>query len=79
MLKVDGLISYRFFPGEPIRTVKIIHGEICDIPIILAKHLNNCYKKVRLPPKQLDENGRPIVGGELIKTSRTRFTPMDIM
>jgi hypothetical protein len=66
--------SYRFYPGEPIRTVKITHGEVCDIPIDLAKHLNNCYKKIRLMREKADEGVDTVT-----KTSRTRFTPMDIM
>lgn len=71
--------SYRFFPEDPIRTVKLIHGEVCDIPIILAKHLNNCTKKVRMPPKQLNEDGKPVERGSMTKISRLRFTPMDMM
>jgi predicted DNA-binding antitoxin AbrB/MazE fold protein len=66
--------SYRFFPGDPIRTVRITHGEIVDIPMILVKHLNNIYKKVRTMPKELDKD-KPF----LEKISRTRFTPMDVM
>jgi hypothetical protein len=66
--------SYRFFPGDPIRTVKIIHGEICDVPLILAKHLNNVYKKVRKMPDNLDQGGISVT-----KISRTRFTPMDML
>lgn len=71
--------SYRFFPGEPIRTVKLVHGEICEIPTILARHLNNCTKKVRIPAKQLDEHGRPVQGASVTRISRLRFTPMDLM
>ena len=67
--------SYRFFPGEPIRTVKIMHGEVCDVPMILAKHLNNVYRKVRMPIGNLDERG----GFRFTKISRTKFTPMDMM
>lgn len=66
--------SYRFFPGDPIRTIKITHGEICDVPMILAKHLNNCYKKVRKLPENLDQGGVSVT-----KVSRTRFTPMDML
>jgi hypothetical protein len=66
--------SYRFFPGDPIRTVKINHGEVVDIPMILAKHLNNVYKKVRCLPDNADK-GR----GAITKISRTRFTPMDML
>lgn len=71
--------SYRFFPGEPIRCIKITHGEIVDIPMILAKHLNNVYKKVRVPSPQLDESGRPVKQGNMTRISRTRFTPVDMM
>ena len=66
--------SFRFFPGEPIRQVKVIHGEIVEVPLILAKHLNNVYKKVRVPSSDLDKGG-----GTVTKISRTRFTPMDML
>ena len=66
--------SYRFLPGDPIRTVKISHGEIVDIPWILAKHLNNVYKKVRVMPQDMEKGG-----GSVTKFSRTRFIQMDMM
>ena len=66
--------SYRFYPGEPIRTVHLVHGEICDVPKDLAKHLNNVYKKVRLMRENAD-TGRDVVE----RTSRTRFIPMDML
>ena len=66
--------SYRFYPGEPIRTVHITHGEIIDIPKDLAKHLNNVYKKIRMMRENAD-GGQDIVE----KTSRTRFIPMDMI
>jgi hypothetical protein len=66
--------SFRFFPGEPIRTIKINHGEIVDIPILLAKHLNNVYKKVRMMPDNADMGKASVT-----KISRTRFTPMDML
>lgn len=66
--------SYRFYPGEPIRTVKITHGEIIDIPLDVAKHLNNVYKKVRQMRENADQ-GRDAV----TVTSRTRFIPMDMI
>jgi hypothetical protein len=66
--------NYRFFPDEPIRTVRIVHGEICDIPMCLVKHLNNIWVKVRTLPKNLDVD-KPFIE----KRSRTRFTPMDVM
>jgi hypothetical protein len=66
--------SYRFYPGEAIRTVKITHGEIIDIPWDLAKHLNNVYKKVRMVRENADK-GKDVVQ----MTSRTRFIPMDMI
>jgi predicted SpoU family rRNA methylase len=66
--------DYRFYPGEPIRTIKITHGEIIDIPMDVAKHLNNVYKRIRTVRENLD-NGRDIV----TKISRTRFIPMEMM
>ena len=66
--------SYRFYPGEPVRTVKITHGEIVDVPMDLAKHLNNIYKKIRVMRENTDQ-GRDVV----TRTSRTRFTPMDLL
>ncbi len=71
--------SYRFYPGEPIRTVRINHGEIVDLPKDLVKHLNNIWKKVRTPNKEMTEDGR-FKGPHVIERySRTRFTPLDVM
>jgi len=71
--------SYRFFPGEPIRTVRINHGEIVDLPMILVKHLNNIYKKVRTMNREMAESGSLKIPATTMKTSRTRFTPMDVI
>ena len=71
--------SYRFFPGEPIRVVRINHGEIVDLPMILVKHLNNVWKKVRTMPKEMTEDGRFKGAPYVERISRTRFTPMDMM
>ena len=40
--------SYRKYPGEPIQIIKLIHGEICDLPMGIIKHLNNTKKKESL-------------------------------
>jgi hypothetical protein len=66
--------SYRFFPEEPIRTVRIQHGEVCDMPLCLVKHLNNTVKKIRTIGTNLDVD-KPT----FVTTSRTRFTPMDML
>lgn len=71
--------NYRFFPGEPTRCVRINHGEIVDLPMILVKHLNNVYKKVRVANNQMTEDGRFIGAPSVTKISRTRFTPMDVL
>ena len=72
-------ISYRFFPGEPCRSIRITHGEVVDLPMVLVKHLNNVYKKVRMMAPELDENGKALKQVPVTKISRTRFTPMDMM
>lgn len=70
--------SYRKYPGEPIQIVKLIHGEICDLPMGHVRHLNNTKKKVRRYNLALPmEGGKPPRSYETI--SRVRFTPMDVM
>jgi hypothetical protein len=66
--------SFRIFPGEPIRTIKIIHGEICDVPMIIARHLNNVYRKVRMLPENADKGKSAVT-----RVSRTKFTPLDML
>ena len=39
--------NYRYFPEDMLVTYKFMHGEICEIPMGLVKHLNNTKKKVR--------------------------------
>lgn len=70
--------NYRFFPGEPMRQVRINHGEIVELPKVLVKHLNNVYKKVRTPPREMTEDGRFLGSATVTKISRTRFTPVDM-
>ena len=75
--------TYRFFPGEPILQVRLIHGEVCDLPMGLVRHLNNTYKKVRQfnassPDKAVELKMRGIPT-TVEKTSRLRFIPMDAM
>ena len=70
--------SYRKYPGEPIQIVKLIHGEICDLPMGMIKHLNNTKKKVRRYSMELPANGqRAPRSYETI--SRVRFTPMSVL
>jgi hypothetical protein len=81
--------SYRFFKGEPISTIRIVHGEICDLPAIIVKHINNTYKKVRMFGEDNPATNSPNAGRMLPskgnpshiyqKTSRIRFIPTDVM
>ena len=38
--------TYRLYPGI-IAKYHLVHGEICDLPLGLVKHLNNTYHKIR--------------------------------
>jgi len=70
--------AYRKYPGEPIQMIKLIHGEICDLPMGIIKHLNNTKKKVRRYNLELTEGGqKPARKYETI--SRVRFTPMSVL
>lgn len=70
--------SYRKYPGEPIQMIKLVHGEICDLPMGIIKHLNNTKKKVRRYNLEIPSaGGRPVRSFETI--SRVRFTPTDVL
>lgn len=70
--------SYRKYPGEPIKIIKLIHGEICDLPMGIIKHLNNTKKKVRRYNMEIPSaGGRPPRSYETV--SRVRFTPTDVL
>jgi len=70
--------SYRKWPGEPIQIIKMIHGEICDLPMGIIKHLNNTKKKVRRYSQELAASGQRIPRSyETI--SRVRFTPTAVL
>ena len=70
--------TYRKYPGEPIQIIKLYHGEICDLPMGMIKHLNNTKKKVRRYSQELPGEGKkPLRSYDVI--SRVRFTPMDVL
>ena len=73
--------TYRFFKDDPLMTIRLVHGEICDLPMGIVKHLNNTYKKVRQMPKEISEGGRMDLLNmqPVTKISRVRFTPMDVL
>lgn len=68
--------TIRLFPGEPIRMIKINHGEVCDLPLGIVKHLNNTRKKIRRQSTILGPRGVPETCEYI---SRCRFTPVDMM
>lgn len=70
--------AYRKYPGESIKMLKMIHGEICDLPMGIVKHLNNTKKKVRRYSMELSASGqRPLRSYETV--SRVRFTPTNVL
>ena len=73
--------SYRYYPGESIKIIHLTHGEICELPMGIVKHLNNTKKKIR----RYDQNSM-VTGDARVKPprvvetmSRVRFTPMDVL
>lgn len=70
--------SYRKYPGEPIQIIKLIHGEICDLPMGVVKHLNNTKKKVRRYNMEIPEKGQK-APRSFDTVSRVRFTPTAVL
>ena len=68
--------TYRFFKGDPIYTIKLVHGEITELPLGIVKHLNNTVKKVRKMNVNLDDKKNPIY--EFETQSRLKFTPVEM-
>lgn len=70
--------THRKYPGEPIQIIKLIHGEICDLPMGIVKHLNNTKKKVRRYDLSLPADGKKIPRS-YETVSRVRFTPTNVL
>lgn len=53
--------DYKFWPGEPVRTVRLTDGETCDVPKDVFNHLNGCRRKIRSYPQNynLDSKAKP--------------------
>lgn len=76
--------NYRYFPEDMLVTYKFVHGEVCEIPMGLVKHLNNTVKKVRSfgidnganRGNELPDRGLP---SSFDVQSRVRFTPIDVL
>lgn len=69
---------YRFFKEDPIYTIRLTHGEICELPMGIVKHLNNTKKKIRTLNGEYDPKTRGVP--KTFETqSRVRFTPIDVL
>lgn len=69
--------SYRFFKDEPMTTIRLVHGEICELPQGVVKHLRNTRKKIRTISNVIDPSARG-VPSTVTYQSRVNFTPMDL-
>lgn len=75
--------TYKFFPDESIKTIRLVHGEICELPMGIVKHLNNCKKKIRTFNKEILEGIKTAsevrgLPSTYTVQSRVRFTPVDM-
>ena len=72
--------TYRIYPGDPIQHYTLVHGETCDLPIGVVKHLNGCKKKIR---RYSNVEQAPTGATKMPKTfdtiSRVRFVPVDFI
>lgn len=70
--------THRFFKEDLLLTYTFVHGEVCEIPMGIVKHINNTVKKIRSFPT--DETGRTLLGDRGVPStfttqSRIRFIP----
>ena len=70
--------SYRKYPGETIKMIKLVHGEICTLPMGIIKHLNNTKKKIRRYNMEINDRGAK-APRSFETVSRVRFTPTDVL
>ncbi len=67
---------WRFFKGEPITIIKLVHGEECELPKSIVKHLNNTYRKIRKYGAEGLKDGQKLPG-IYDRHSRVKFIPLD--
>lgn len=68
--------TFKAFPNDPIRPYTFVDGETYEIPLAVAKHLNNnCAYPVH--SRILDSAGNPKVDTEGKKVSRFSFQSTD--
>jgi len=73
---------YRIYPGEPIRTIQLLHGEVCDLPMGLIKLINGTKKKIRRYANLKVEqqgSGKINIPTTYETTSRIRFIPSEFL
>lgn len=74
------VFTWRKFPGDPIQTYQFIHGEICEVPMGIVKHLNGIKKKIRrYKDVEQPSNGPLRTPRTFETTSRVRFVPTDFI
>ncbi len=71
--------NYKMFPGDPIVRYHLEHGEICELPMGIVKHLNNTVKKVRKANMQEIKEGTRGVPVTYETTSRLSFRPLEFV
>jgi len=76
--------TYKFFPGDNIKTIQLLHGEICEIPMGIVKHLNNTKQTIRRYANvgtnaSVEQNsyGQTKPPRTVETKSRVRFVPME--
>lgn len=72
--------TYRIYPGDPIQHFTFTHGEICEIPMGVVKHLHGAKKKIKKYANIEQANDGAIKFPRAYDTiSRVRFTPCDYL
>lgn len=72
--------TYRIYPGEPIQHYTLVHGEICEIPFGVVKHLNGTKKKIKKYANVEQKASGSIIYPRAYDTiSRVRFVPVDYL
>ncbi len=72
--------NYRWFKDDVILRLKIMHGEIVELPMGIIKHLNNTRKKIRKLVPNMSGDERNAKQGYVMETqSRVAFTPVELL
>ena len=68
----------RKFPGDPIFTIELIHGEMCELPMGIVKRLNNSKQKIkRYKDPEQNHHGQIKHPKTYDTVARIKFTPED--